>query len=293
MIESHTMFRPPAEAYSLLLRVANGCPWNRCRFCGMYKGVRYDALPREEWMADLAEQSVVDPAARRVFLADGDVMHLPTESLLDILNAVNNALPQLARVGSYANGASILKHSEVQLRQLRELKLHTLYMGLESGDDGVLRAADKRETGAEMLEAALRAQAAGLRMSVMVLIGLGGRSRYDAHVRHTVDILNRMKPRQLSFLRMIPVPNTPIGKEWDCGERDDFLSEREAVMQMRDLIDGLTECTSVLTANHVSNVVPIEGRLPKDRGRLTGMLDAVLSSDRLTSEGPGAFPLSL
>ena len=293
MTGDHTMFRPPAEAYSLLLRVANGCPWNSCRFCGMYKGVRHGVVPREEWTEDLSVQAATDPGSRRVFLADGDVMHLPTESLLDILQAVNNALSRLARIGSYANGASILRHSPEALRQMRELKLHTLYMGLESGDAGVLREADKRETGEEMLEAALRAQVAGLRMSVMVLIGLGGRPAYDAHVRSTVSILNRMKPRQLSFLRMIPVPNTPIGQAWDRGERDDFLSEREAVMQMRDLIEGLTECTSVLTANHVSNVVPIEGRLPRDRERLTGMLDAVLAANRLTSDGPGTFPLSL
>ena len=293
MTGDHTMFRPPAEAYSLLLRVSDGCPWNRCRFCGMYKGVRYGTLPREEWMADLERQAAENSGARRVFLADGDVVHLPTEALLDILSAVNHALPRLARVGSYANGASILQHSETELRKMRELKLHTLYMGLESGDDGVLREADKRETGEEMLEAALRARSAGLRMSVMVLIGLGGRSAYDAHVRSTVSILNRMKPRQLSFLRMIPVPNTPIGQAWDRGDREDFLSEREAVMQMRDLIEGLTECTSVLTANHVSNVVPIEGRLPRDRERLVALLTGVLQSNQLTADGPGVLPLSL
>jgi len=259
----------------------------------MYKGVRYGTLPREEWMADLERQAAENPGARRLFLADGDVVHLPTEALLDMLSAVNHALPRLARVGSYANGASILQHSETELRKMRELKLHTLYMGLESGDDGVLREADKRETGEEMLEAALRARSAGLRMSVMVLIGLGGRSAYDAHVRSTVSILNRMKPRQLSFLRMIPVPNTPIGQAWDRGDREDFLSEREAVMQMRDLIEGLTECTSVLTANHVSNVVPIEGRLPRDRERLVALLNGVLYSNQLMADGPGVLPLSL
>ena len=127
----------------------------------------------------------------------------------------------------------------------------------------------------------------------MVLIGLGGRSRSAAHVRNTANILNRMQPRQLSFLRMIPVPNTPIGREWKEGNREDVLSEYEAVTQMRDIIDGLTDCPSVLTANHVSNVIPIEGRLPKDRARLVAMLDAMLESGTLDAVTPGHFPLSL
>lgn len=132
------LFRPPAEAESLIFQVAYGCPHNTCRFCGMYKGVRYGLRDPAELSAEIREAGLRFPETNRVFLADGDVMHLPMECLRAVLTELNASFPHLARVGTYANGSSILSKTPEELAELKRLKLHLLYVGFESGSQRVL-----------------------------------------------------------------------------------------------------------------------------------------------------------
>jgi len=179
----------------------------------MYRGLKHRRLAVDEVRRLIQRES--RPDTQRVFLADGDVMRRPFEELRDILLALNELCPGLARVSLYANGSSIAAKTGEQLRTLRSLKLHTLYMGLESGDDDVLERCRKGETAARMVLAGVAAQEAGLRMSVMVLLGLGGAEGSDQHVERTADVLNDMQPRLLSALRVIPVPGTELRtKTW-------------------------------------------------------------------------------
>jgi len=296
---SHTLFRPPAEADSLILRVADGCPWNGCTFCGMYKGVPYkfrglDAFEKElqriqrHWPAVSAVASGEGWNARRIFLADGDVMHLDFQTLETMLVSLNEKFQHLARVSIYANGASILAKTDAELRRLKELKLHTLYMGLESGDNETLRAVNKRESAEEMIEAGLRAQAAGLRMSVMVLIGLAGKERSLEHARATAEAVNKMQPRLLSALRLVTTPNTSL---YHSGFK--MITEYDAVVELREMIQGLKLEQTVFRADHSSNIVPLEARFPKDKERLLSQLDALLASGHLDKNSPGRLPWSL
>jgi len=285
---SHTLFRPPAEANSLILRIADGCPWNGCTFCGMYKGVRYRFRGMEAAADEISKAGQNWPDARRIFLADGDVMHLDFQTLEKILLMLNDTFPGLSRIGIYANGASILAKSDGELRRLKELKLHTLYMGLESGDKATLQEVNKRESAEEMIEAGQRAQAAGLRMSVMVLIGLAGAGGSSQHAQATAKALNTMQPRLLSALRVIPVPGTPISKT-----NFQMLTEQAAVAETRELIQGLELESTVFRADHSSNIVPLEARFPKDKQRLLAQLDALLASGQLDTTSPGAMPRSL
>lgn len=285
---SHTLFRPPAEADSLILRVADGCPWNGCTFCGMYKGVPYKFHGAEHAEREFLKAAKRWPDSRRIFLADGDVMHLDFQTLETMLVSLNEKFPSLARVGVYANGTSILAKTDAELRRLKELKLHTLYMGLESGDNETLRTVNKRETAEEMIEAGQRAKAAGLRMSVMVLIGLAGKLRSAEHARATAGGLNKMQPRLLSALRLVTTPNTSL-------YHSDFkmITEFDAVAELRELINGLELEQTVFRADHSSNIVPLEGRFPKDKERLLTQLDALLASGRLDTKSPGRLPWSL
>ncbi len=285
---AHPVFRPPGEAFSLVLRVADGCPWNRCTFCGMYKNVRYRVRDVDEWQDELEAELRIDPDPKRVFLADGDVMALPFEELLQTLEFLSDRIPRLRRVSLYANGASILKRDESQLRALKDRKLHTLYMGLESGSNDVLQAVKKRETAEQMVEAVTRAQGCGLRMSIMILIGLGGRALQEAHINDTIAILNAMQPRLLSALRVIPVPGTELGDN-----EFDELSEHDAVAQIHAILSGLDLERTVFRANHVSNVIPLEGRFPRDKDRLLDELQALLNSGQLSRTTPGPKPLYL
>jgi len=289
---NNPMFRPPAEADSLILQVDQGCPHNHCTFCGMYRGVPYRQIPMEAVRRLVDEEARHDPGEQRVFLADGDVMRRPFDQLNSILHTLNEFFPRLARVSLYANGSSIAAKSIAQLRALRALKMHTLYMGLESADDTVLRRCRKAETGEQMVRAGTDAQEAGLRISVMVLLGLGGADGSAGHVAHTAEALNRMQPRLLSALRVIPAPGTELYADVAAGAFRQ-LTEWQAVQELREMIARLDLRSTVFRANHTSNVVPLEGRLPRDRPRLLAHLDGLLNSGVLDRESPGPTPLWL
>ena len=286
--KTHTLFRPPGEADSLIIRVADGCPWNGCTFCGMYKGVTYNFQGLENAEQEISNAWKNWPDARRIFLADGDVMHLDFQTLEEMLISINHTFEGVVRVGTYANGASILAKTDDELRRLKELKLNTLYMGLESGDNQTLREVNKQETAEEMIEAGQRAQAAGLRMSVMVLIGLAGKERSLEHARATAEALNQMQPRLLSALRLVTTPNTPLYKNGF-----EMVTEFEAVTETREMISHLELDSTVFRADHSSNIVPLEARFPKDKERLLNQLDALLASGQLDKESPGQLPWSL
>jgi radical SAM superfamily enzyme YgiQ (UPF0313 family) len=286
------MFRPPGEADSLVLQIDEGCPHNLCSFCGMYKDVPYRRRPLPEVFALAAAEAAYDPGATRIFLADGDVMARPADELLAILRELARLFPALRRVSLYANGSSIAARTDAQLAALRAARLHTLYMGLESGDPDVLARCGKRETPARMTDACRRAQAAGLRVSVMILLGLGGREGSARHAAQTAAALNAMQPRLLSALRVIPVPGTAFHAQVESG-RIAMLSQDEVVREMRALVRGLALEATVFRANHSSNVVPLEARFPRDKDRLLAELDDLIGSGGLDRHSPGAMPLWL
>jgi radical SAM superfamily enzyme YgiQ (UPF0313 family) len=240
----------------------------------------------------VAAESKCRPATRRIFLADGDVMRRPFDELHEIMQMLNSSFPRLARVSCYAGGGSIASKSDEQLRKLKLLKLHTLYMGLESGSDEVLKSCRKADSCQKMVEAGIRAQNCGLRMSVMILLGLGGRAGSPEHASGTIAALNRMQPRLLSALRVVPVEGTDLYDDV-IGGRFLQLSEYGVVDELRQIIAGLELQSTVFRANHGSNVVPLEGRLPRDREKLLAELDQLMESGVLDSDTPGNMPLYL
>ena len=287
---NNPLFRPPAESESMILQVDQGCPTNRCTFCGMYKGIPYRRRPADEVGALIQREARRSPDAQRVFLADGDVMRRPFHELQAILTALGKSLRRLTRINLYANGSSIAAKSAQELVALRALRLHTLYMGLESGDEDTLQRCRKGETAMEMVQAAHVAQAAGLRMSVMVLLGLGGADHTAEHVAGTAEALNRMQPRLLSTLRVVPIEGTDLHADVIQG-RFRQLTERQVVQELRQLVARLELSGTVFRANHSSNVVPIEARFPQDKGRILTELDALLVSGELDEFTPSRMPL--
>ena len=288
MIPRHVepLFRPPAEAESLIVQAAYGCPHNRCRFCGMYKGVPYRLRPEPELFEEIASAGRSFPGVRRIFLADGDVMALGFDRLRRILEALNRAFPRLARVGSYANGSSIARYGDSELAALKTLRLHTLYLGLETGMQPLLDLVGKTERVERMIESVRRAQACGLRASVMVLLGLGGRNFSREHVARTAEAVNAMQPRLLSALRFVPVFGRPFGEF-------ELLSEAETVAELLAMVERLELEHTVFRANHTSNPLPLEARFPADKVRLTFELKSVLASGMLDESGPGILPAEL
>ena len=258
----------------------------------MYRQVRFHRRSMPEILRLLNAETRHAIHVRRVFLADGDVMRRPFEELRTILEEIGQRLPNLARVNVYATGSAVVAKTDDELRALRALKLQTLYLGLESGDDETLRRVCKGEDVATMVAAVQRSQACGLKMSVMVLLGLGGQERTREHADATADALNRMQPRLLSALRVVPVPGTELAEDVRAG-RFRQLTERGVIEELRRMIAQLELTNTVFRANHSSNVVPLEARFPRDQQTVLAQLDGLLASGTLDASTPGPLPLWL
>ncbi len=289
MIEYHEpLFRPPAEADSLIFQVSIGCPHNTCRFCPMYKTTTYNPRELEDVLAEISSASSFCQNERRVFLADGDALALPFEHLAKILSAISSAMPQVSRVNSYANASSILAFTDRQLEILRALKLNTLYIGLESGSQELLDHVGKKETVANTIKAARRIQQAGMKASVMILLGLAGKHGSVQHANNTADAINSMQPRILSALRFVEIGTPkPLFNGYATS------SEHEILLELKIMLENLNLDKTVFRANHSSNPLPLAGRLPQDKKRLVAEVQSLIDSSIPDKQGPGRLPMWL
>ena len=275
-----TIYRPPGEWRSWLLQVSVGCPHNACTFCGMYKDKRYRVRPLEEIYEDIALARAAYGDVNRVFLCDGDAAAMDTGELLAVLERLYETFPTLERVNAYAGPVSALAKSHEELRALREAGLVRLYLGVESGSDGVLRAVHKGVDAAGMLEAGRRLVSAGFDLWTMVLIGLAGPGEASrAHALDTAALINAMGPRHLSALTYLPERGTALGRAVERGEFR-LLTAREALEETRLLLERLEVAPLHFTSDHASNYLPLKGGLPGDRARLLSLLDQALAGER-------------
>lgn len=282
------VFRPPAEAESLIFQVSRGCPHNTCTFCGMYKRVRHRRFTLDKIASDIRGAAAGGFAdAKRIFLADGDAMALPFSMLAPVLEELNRNFPRLARVTCYANGSSILDKTDAELADLKRMKLSTVYVGLESGSEKLLQSVRKGETAAGMCEAVRRVQSAGIKASVMILVGLGGRKMSAEHAEETAKAVNIMQPKLLSALRYIEIPGLKTFEGYET------LPEYDSACELKRMIELFELESTVFRANHTSVPFPLEGRFPKDRAALAAMLESVIVSGKLDRNGPGQVPLFL
>lgn len=270
------IIRPPSEANSILLQVTVGCSRNRCTFCGSYRSERFRIKPEEVVRQDIAFAASHCRRQRRLFLCDGDALVIPQPRLVAILREVRAQLPWVTRVGSYANARSIGLKSDAELRELRELGLGILYMGLESGDDATLKAIRKGADAATQTAMGRKAIDAGMKLSVTVILGIAGRSRSAVHARRTAAVLSAIDPDYVGALSLMLIPGTPLYEDWRAGafelpEPDEMLAELRTLIAETRLSQGLFH------ANHASNYLPIKARLPKDRDAVVALIDRALA----------------
>lgn len=271
-----TIIRPPSEAFSIILQVTVGCSYNRCTFCGAFKEKRFRVKTDEEIAGDLAFAARHCHRQNRVFLADGDALILPYDRLATLLAEIRTALPWVKKISTYGNARAIRSKSAGELARLRDQGLDRIYMGLESGSDAVLERVAKGETAQSMVEAAGKITASGMFLSVTCLLGLAGREMSETHARESAIALNRMAPRQVAALTLMPMANTPLGRQYQSGvfQLPDSL---EMLRELRWLVAGLDLSRSMFHANHASNHLPIEGILSKDKKRILGEIDRALA----------------
>lgn len=278
-----TVIRPPSEADSYILQVTYGCSHNGCAFCGTYLDKPFRLRPIDEVLADIAVARSALPGTRRVFLADGNALILGTRGLVEILQSLASSFPLLRRVGIYANARDILKKSDSDLALLREKNLEIIYLGLESGSEEVLRRIKKGSTPTEMLEAVRKARRAGIRTSVIALLGIGGPELSARHAEETGRLVSAMDPEYLSLLTLMLVPGTELHRRHQEGTLQ-LMGPEALLAEMRGIIthtENMTRC--VFRTNHASNYVPLGGTLSRDKARLLETLDRALA------QGPSAF----
>ena len=279
------VFRPPSEAKSLILPVTNGCSWNQCTFCEMYTQPqkKFRARKPEDIRTDIAKASAAFGDVRRVFLADGDAMVLPTRRLLEILNDLKAAFPGLQRVSSYCLPRNLAKKSVEELAQLRKAGLAILYVGMESGDDEVLKRVNKGESWESTRSALTKIREAGLTSSVMVLNGLGGETLSRQHAINTATLCNETQPDYLSTL----VVSFPQGEaRFREGFGDDFvpLTQQGLFEEIRLFLEHLELEKTIFRSDHASNYLVLKGTLGRDKQRMLEQVNLAISN-------PGAAPL--
>jgi radical SAM superfamily enzyme YgiQ (UPF0313 family) len=279
------VYRPPSEADSLILPVTDGCSWNRCAFCEMYTAPQKRFRPRDE--PEVLEsirrcgESFGD-GVKRVFLADGDAMTLSVRRLTAILEAIRRELPGVRRVSSYCLPRNLRKKSAAELAELKDLGLTLVYVGAESGDDETLTAIDKGESFATTLEALDKLQEAGIKRSVMILNGLGGKALSRQHAVNSAALMNAAQPEFLATL----VVSFPQGEQ---RFREKFpgwepLSVTGLMQEMELLLSELELKRTVFRSDHASNWLVLKGTLGADKPRLLQQLRAAIAE-------PEAAPL--
>ncbi len=271
------LFRPPSEGESFILQATLGCSWNACTFCAMYRTKRYTVRPLADILEDIREAGRrFGPQVGKVFVADGDPLAMPMEVWEPLLRELALAFPGLQRVSTYASARNLLESSPEELRRLRELGLALLYLGPESGDDETLRRLAKGATVEDHLEASRRAHGAGLKQSLMFLLGAGGQERSETHARASGRLATAMDPRFLSTLTLTVVPGSPLER---LQARGGFaLPEVTGLLQeLRWFLEECRPTGAIFRSNHASNHLPIAGRLPRDREGLLALLDEALA----------------
>ncbi|MBT4637931.1 MAG: radical SAM protein [Deltaproteobacteria bacterium] len=272
------IYRPFSEANSYLLQCTIGCSHNQCTFCGMYKDKQYRLRSLEEIKDDIKMAKLQYRDVEKVFLCDGDAIAIETEILLEILSELYATFPALRHVGSYVGPQSTLDKSIDELKQLRAGGLTKAYLGVESGDDRVLKAIRKGVDSSQMLQAGLNIVECGMSLSAMVMLGLAGRGEGSkTHALATAEICNRMKPHYLAALTTVPVENTALFKQVEKGAFQ-ILDDYETLEEMKTLFENITIDNLKFVGTHVSNFLPITGTLQKDKQEMIDLVDSVLET---------------
>lgn len=269
------IIRPPSEADSILLQVTVGCSHNKCTFCGAYKGERFKIKSDDIILEDIAYAARHMRRQNRVFLCDGDALIIPQKRLVPILKEIRRQLPWVRRVGVYANTKGIRMKTPEELKELCDLGLGIAYMGLETGDDETLTAVNKGATAETMIEMGKKIRAAGIKLSITVLLGIAGRERSQIHAEATGRVLSAIDPEYVGALSIMLIPGTPLHDDYEAG-RFVLIDPPEMLAELRTMIAHTHLTDGLFHANHASNYLPIRAKMPEDKAGTLALIEEAL-----------------
>ena len=267
------VYRPPSEAYSLIVQVTYGCSHNTCAFCSMYKEKRFALRPLSEVLEDFHIARQTYRHVDKVFLADGDALVRKASELYTILDTIRELFPECQRVTSYASPASIRIRTDEELQTLRAKGLTMVYMGLESGCDEVLKLMRKGHMSDEIVAMSQKVRRNGIALSVTAITGLGGPELLEQHAIETAKAFNAMNPEYIGMLTLMVEPGTPL-YDWVRDGKFQLLTQPQVLRETRLLVENLDSPGSVFRMNHASNYLVLKGTLNQDKEVMLRTIDA-------------------
>lgn len=269
------LFRPPAEAHSLIVQATIGCSWNRCAFCEMYTSKSFRARRLDYIATDIDALALLYQGVRKVFIADGNAFVLSASRLVPILEALNNRLGRLQRVSAYALPSDILSKTEDELKTLHGLGLKLLYIGIETGNDELLGFLNKGETYQSTYQGITKAHRAGIATSVMIITGVGGKTYSQQHALCSARLVNELNPKYLSTLTLTLPYGTNHFRERFGGE---YIPQthRELLMETQTFIENLHLSNVIFRSDHASNNLVLKGVLGRDKDLLLAAIKSAL-----------------
>lgn len=278
----YPLYRPPSEANSTIFQVTLGCSFNKCSFCDMYRTKRYLERPWEDIKREIDLASKLYPKTSRVFLADGDALNLSTDRLIQILEYLYCNFKDLQRVSCYAMPKNLLQKNDDDLYKLKYAGLGMFYVGIESGNDMILRKVTKGATSKGIVQSCQKARRHGFILSCMIILGLGGKKYTYEHIRDTARIVSEVAPDYLGALTLYledAIYNEFMNK---FGESFVSLSDIEILEELERLISNLDPITpTVFRANHASNVYSLGGIIPQDKEKIISLIRELKSKPEM------------
>ncbi|MGV8981378.1 radical SAM protein [Clostridium sp.] len=272
------VYRPPSEAKSLIVQVTIGCSHNGCSFCGMYKEKKFRIRDLKDIMEDLECAKLTYGIVKKVFLADGDALVLETSKLKSILLKIRELFPECARVGIYATPKDILRKSIEELKELKDLGIGIVYLGVESGSNEILKCINKGVTTGEMIMAGRKVKESGIKLSTTLISGIGGRSKTSEHAIESAKLISAINPDYVGFLTLMLESGTPIYEEV---QKSIFhmLTPEQIMYEIREFLENVEVSNCIFRSNHASNYISLSGTLPQDKNQLLRDIDFAMKGE--------------
>lgn len=280
-----SIYRPPSEAYSLIVQITIGCAHNKCTFCSMFKDKRFRVRKVEEVLEDLDYARSHYRHVEKIFLADGDALVLQNKDLLVILKYIKKLFPECERVSIYGSPQDVLRKTPEELVELKENGIGIIYIGAESGSDRVLKNIVKGATRAELIKAVQMIEASGIQSSVTFISGLSGTDNWQEHAIESGTMISEMQPSFVGLLTLLVEPGAELYEDIQSGKFE-FLSPVDVLKETALMLENINvKKKCIFRSNHASNYVSLKGDLPQDKEKMIGQLKAALNnSDRLKDD---------
>ncbi len=279
------IYRPPIEANTVLLQVTVGCAHNRCRFCTMYKDTKFTTESLEQIEKDLREARQLYGDLKRIFLINGDAFVLSANRLKLIAGMIINYFPGMEVISMYASIRNIMAKTDRELKELRDLRIGDLWVGLESGSDEALQQFNKGFTLSDSREQLERLNRAGIKHNAIFMLGALGRGRALEGAEDSVKLINGSRPQLVGITPLGLFPGSELADDVQKGKFSP-ASEREILEEERRMIELIDVDGMPFYGNHPLNTASLVGTLPGDRKRMMRVIDdSIKSMDRELLEG--------